>query len=65
MTFNNDIYGFLVDQIEGSYSYDHSLLEPSLSTSEDQTNYFLGLYQSNTVIINVDAILNDLKLKLS
>lgn len=65
ITFNMNYFGFLVDHIEGSSSYDSSFLEPSLSTiAEDQTHYFLGLYQSNTAIMNVEGILNDSKFKI-
>ncbi len=60
ITDGNMTIGILASRIEGSDTYDPSMLDASL-TSEDliKPDYIVGLHQGMTAIINVDAILSD------
>ena len=55
--------GFLVDGIEGNDAYDPMALETTLACEEImKPGYIEGLHQGITAIINVEAILADIKI---
>lgn len=57
---NNITAGLLIDKIEGSCSYIHSMLDtPIASESMTHLNYILGVNNGDTSIINVETILSD------
>lgn len=57
--------GILADEVEGSFSYDPSLLDSPLpSEGTIKSEYILGVHQARTALLNVDAILTDIQTQL-
>lgn len=61
---NNTTVGLLVDDITGSNIYDKTTLNTSIvSEGIQNSSYILGLHNSTISIINLEAVLADLKIK--
>lgn len=57
--------GILVNNIEGSSTYNSSLLDAPILSLKIAAEFIIGIHQSNTTIIDINAILANLNLHLN
>lgn len=65
LSSNNITMGCVADHIIDNDTYDPTSLDTTLSSnSQNNTNFFSGVYNGNITILNIESLFSDLKLKI-
>lgn len=65
VSHGNIVIGILVDSIEGSDTYDPTLLDLPLASQRISPEFILGIHQGTTAIINIETIISDANLHIN
>lgn len=65
VTHKDIVLGILADNIEGSFTYDSSRLDPPLPSQKSlKSEHLLGLHDGKVAIINIVALFTDIQAQL-